>query len=170
MKPDWDKLMNKFKTHATTLVADVDCTADNGKPLCNEHGVKGFPTIKHGDPSALDLYEGGRDFKSLSKFADSIKPSCSPNNIDLCDDEARAKIESIQALSLEEITTQIAEGEAALAEAEATFKAEVAKLQATYEGLQKIKEAAQAAVKAQGLGLLKSVAAAKKKASAHDEL
>ena len=56
MKPDWDKLMEEFADSATQLVADVDCTAE-GKPLCDAHGVKGFPTIKWGDPSDLQDYQ-----------------------------------------------------------------------------------------------------------------
>ena len=41
MKPAWDSLMEQYKGHATKLVADVDCTSDGGKPLCEAHGVKG---------------------------------------------------------------------------------------------------------------------------------
>ena len=41
MKPDWDKLVKEFDGHATTLVADVDCTA-GGKPLCDKVGVRGY--------------------------------------------------------------------------------------------------------------------------------
>ena len=58
MKPDWDKLMTEFDGHKSTVIADVDCTAE-GKPLCDKEGVKGFPTIKHGDVAALlEITEG----------------------------------------------------------------------------------------------------------------
>merc|ERR1712072_1677520 len=78
---------------AGALVGDVDCTAA-GKPLCDSNGVKGFPTIKYGDPSALEDYKGGRDYDALKKFADeNLKPMCSPSNLDLCDDEKKAEIE-----------------------------------------------------------------------------
>ena len=46
MKPDWDKLIKEFDGHATTLVADVDCTT-GGKALCDKVGVRGcaaFPS------------------------------------------------------------------------------------------------------------------------------
>ena len=69
MKPAWDKLMDAFADSKTALVADVDCTAA-GKPLCDSNGVKGFPTIKYGDPSDLQDYKGGRDLKSLKKHAE----------------------------------------------------------------------------------------------------
>merc|ERR1712157_452428 len=83
--------MDAYADSKTALVADVDCTAE-GKPLCDSHGVQGFPTIKWGDPSNLEDYEGGRDFASLEKFAkENLKPMCSPKNIDLCDDEKKEK-------------------------------------------------------------------------------
>jgi hypothetical protein len=168
MKPDWDKLMTEFDGHATILVGDVDCTAA-GKPLCDSNGVKGFPTIKHGDPNNLDDYNGGRDYAALNKFASGLKPVCSPANIDLCDEEGKANIERVQAMSTEELEAGIAEGEQKMADAEKLFKDEVSKLQAAYEGLQKDKEETIAAVKSSGVGLMKSVLAAKKKAG-HDEL
>ena len=168
MKPDWDKLMTEFDGHASILVGDVDCTAA-GKPLCDSNGVKGFPTIKHGDPNDLNDYNGGRDFSALQKFASGLKPVCAPANIDLCDAEGKANIERVQALSNEELEAGIADGEQKMVDAEMTFKDEVSKLQAAYEGLQKDKEETIAAVKASGVGLMKSVLAAKKKAG-HDEL
>merc|ERR1711978_551447 len=99
MGPAWDKLMKVYKGHASALVADVDCTAA-GKPLCDSNGVRGFPTIKYGDPSALEDYKGGRDFDALKKFADeNLKPMCSPTNIDLCDDDKKAEIAKLQEMS-----------------------------------------------------------------------
>jgi len=169
MKPAWDKLMKEYDGHATALVADVDCTA-SGKPLCDSNGVQGFPTIKWGDPASLEDYQGGRDFDALSKFAkENLKPVCSPSNIDLCDDEKKAKIEELQGLSADDLDAKIKEKEAEQEEAETTFKGEVEKLQKKYESLMKEKEAAIQAVKESGLGLMKSVKAAAAKKS-KDEL
>jgi hypothetical protein len=163
MKPAWDKLIKEYKGSKTALVADVDCTAE-GKDLCETHGVQGFPTIKYGDPSDLEAYEGGRDFESLQKFAkENLKPMCSPSNLDLCDAEKKKEIEGIQALSDKELEDKIAEKEAELKKAEENFEAEVKKLQETYEKLQEEKDKAVANVKSSGLGLMKSVKAAKKK-------
>jgi len=167
MKPDWDKLMTEFNGNAKVVVGDVDCTAA-GKPLCDSNGVKGFPTIKHGDPANLEDYNGGRDFAALLKFAQGLKPVCSPANIDLCDAEGRANIEQIQAMSVADLNAAIEAGETKMADAETLFKTELAKLQASYEKLNSDKDATIAAVKASGLGLMKSVAASKK--AAHDEL
>jgi len=171
MKPDWDKLMGKYQGNDKILVGDVDCTAA-GKPLCDSNGVKGFPTIKYGEPDSLEAYEGGRDYSALDKFASTLKPSCSPSNIDLCDEEGKAKIEKIQALSADELSAKIKEGDDAIQAAETTFSTELEALQATYQQLMKTKDDTIAAIKESGLGLLKSVQAAnkKKKAAAKDEL
>jgi len=165
MKPDWDKLMKEFAGNDKTMVGDVDCTAA-GKPLCDSNGVKGFPTIKHGDPASLEAYEGGRDFSSLQKFAKALKPSCSPANIDLCDEAGKAEIAKVQELSAEDLAAKIAEGDKKMADAESTFTSEVEKLQATYKQLQTDKEDTIAAVKDSGLSLMKAVQAANKKAAA----
>lgn len=169
MKPDWDKLMDAFAGSATQLVADVDCTTE-GKPLCDANGVRGYPTIKWGDPSALEDYKGGRDFNALKKFADeNLKPVCSPANIDLCDEEKKAEIEKFQAMSDADIDALISEKEAEMAKAESDFKDAVSKLQETYQKLMADKDAALEAVKASGLGLAKSVKASKASAGS-DEL
>merc|ERR1712008_61682 len=162
--------MDAFADSKTALVADVDCTAE-GKSLCDNNGVKGFPTIKYGDPSALEDYKGGRDYDSLKKFAEeSLKPMCSPNNIDLCDDEKKAEIQKVQAMSDEELAGAITKFEDMNNSAEETFKTEVQKLQDTYQALMKAKDDAVEEVKAAGLGLMKSVQSSKAKAAGNSEL
>jgi hypothetical protein len=159
MKPDWDTLMKEYEGNSKILVGDVDCTAA-GKPLCDSNGVKGFPTIKHGDPANLDDYQGGRDLAALKKFAGELKPICSPSNMDLCDDDQKAEIAKVQALSPAELDAFIAEQDKKAADAESTFSSELEKLQASYKKLQEAKEAALAEVKASNVGLYKSVKAA----------
>ena len=68
------------------------------------------------------------------------------------------------------LDAKIAEEEKKIEEAEKTFKAGVEELQATYQKLMTEKEETEAAVKAAGLGLMKSVRVAKKKAAGSDEL
>jgi len=163
MKPDWDKLMTAFKDDESRLVADVDCTAA-GKPLCDQVGVRGYPTIKHGDPNSLEDYKGGRDFAALEKFAKGLKPVCSPAKMDLCEPEMKEKILELQKLSAADLDKQIKEKEAEIETAEKTFTDEVDKLQKAYQKLQEDKEATVTAVKESGLGLMKSVKAAAGKA------
>merc|ERR1711977_463427 len=149
--------------HKSALVADVDCT-ESGKDLCETNGVEGFPTIKWGDPSALEDYQGGRDYEALKKFAkENLKPMCSPANLDLCDDEKKAKIQELQAMAPADLQAKVDEKKAEMKTLEETFESEVKKLQEAYEQLQKDKEQTIADVKKSGLGLMQAVQAAKKK-------
>lgn len=168
MKPDWDKLMGEFGDSKTQLVADVDCTAE-GKPLCDANGVKGFPTLKFGDPSALEDYKGGRDYDSLKKFAEELKPMCSPANIDLCDDDKKAEIKKYQDMSADDLAKVIKEKEDEQAKLETEFKDFVSGLQAQYQEASDKKDKGLEDVKNSGLGLMKAVAAASGKKGS-DEL
>lgn len=159
MAPDWEKLADEYASNPTALVAEVDCTAE-GEGLCGE--VQGFPTLKYGDPDALEDYEGGRSYDDLKKFAEeNLKPMCSPANIDLCDDEKKAEIKKFQGMVGAELDKLIEEGEAKVKDAEKTFSDELQKLQDTYERLTKEREETEAAVKASGLGMMKTVKALK---------
>merc|ERR1739846_130396 len=170
MAPDWEKLAGEWEGNEIGLVAEVDCTAE-GKPLCDANGVKGFPTLKYGDPTALDDYQGGRTFSDLSSFAkDNLKPTCSPSKIELCDDDKKKEIETLMALSSDDLSEKIAAEEKKLEDAEEDFKNEVQKLQEKYQALMEEKDAKAAAVEAAGLGLMKSVKAFKAKAAKNEEL
>jgi len=163
MKPDWDKLSAEYKDHASILIGDADCTA-GGKSLCDSVGVRGYPTIKSGDPSDLQDYKGGRDLSSLKKHAESLGPTCSPANIDLCDDAKKKQIEEFTALGAAKRETQIKEKEAEMAKLESDFKAFVDGLQKSYQEASDKKDKDSEELKNSGLGLLKSVHAHEKKA------
>jgi len=156
MKPDWDKLAAEFKGHASILIADVDCTT-GGKALCNEIGVRGYPTIKHGDPNDLQDYKGGRTFADMKKFADELGPQCSPANVDLCSDDQKKQIQSFQALSSDEREKMVKEKESAIETLESDFKKFVEDLQSKYTAAQKKKDDDAAELRSGGLGLLKAV-------------
>merc|ERR1712023_295557 len=162
---------NKGERAKTTLIADVDCTAA-GKPLCETVGVQGFPTIKYGDPSDLQDYQGGRDYDALKKFAkENLKPMCSPTNIDLCDDEKKATIEKFLGLAGAELDKMIEEKEKLMADAEEAFKTGVEGLQAQYQKMMEDKEKTQEDIKNSGLGLMKACKAhAAKTSSGSEEL
>merc|ERR1711972_258339 len=164
------KLIKAYKGSNTALVADVDCTAA-GKELCETHGVEGFPTIKWGDPSSLESYEGGREYDDLKKFVkENLKPMCSPSNIDLCSEEKKKEISDLQALPAEELAAKIEEKKKEQKDASEHFDAEVKKLQDRYQQLETEKKEKIAAVKASGLGLMQAVQAAAKKAGGKEEL
>jgi len=108
MKPAWDKLMGEFAGNPSIGIFDVDCT-EGGKDLCEKHGVQGFPTIKYGDPTDLKDYEGGRDEAALKAFAStSLGPQCGPgDNIGLCSDKVKAKIEKYMKMTAAELEEKI---------------------------------------------------------------
>jgi len=164
MKPDWDKLMAAHKDNANVLVADVDCTA-GGKSLCDSVGVRGYPTIKHGDPNDLQDYKGGRDLAALEKFTATLGPVCGPTNIDLCDDEKKKQIEEMRQMTPEAREAEIKAKNDEVEKAESDFKKFVEGLQASYEKSNKDKEAKIEEIKNSGFGLLKAVHAAAKKAA-----
>jgi hypothetical protein len=170
MAADWEKLSGEWAGNEVGLIAEVDCTTE-GKPLCDANGVKGFPTLKYGDPASLEDYQGARSYDALAKFAtENLKPVCSPSKIELCDDEKKAAIEKYMALSIAELDTAILSEETKMEEAETTFKDEVQKLQDAYQKLSTDKDDVMAAIKASGLGLMKSVKSTKEKATGSDEL
>merc|ERR1712167_44150 len=103
-------------------------------------GVRGYPTIKYGDPNNLEDYKGGRDYAALEKFTKGLKPVCSPAKMDLCEPEMKAKILELQKLSEADLDTQIKEKEAEIEKAEKFFTDEVDKLQKAYQKLQEDKE------------------------------
>jgi len=156
MKPDWDKLMAEYKGSADRLIADVDCTA-GGKSLCESVGVRGYPTIKYGDPNDLQDYKGGRSFADLKKFADGLGPQCGPANLDICDADKKKQIEEFQAMSASEREKLISTKEDSIKKLEEDFKAFVDGLQKQYSEASSKKDKDVEELKGAGLGLLKSV-------------
>jgi len=157
LAPAWSKLEAKFEGHASGFVGSVDCTAE-GKEICDGNGVQGFPTLKWGDPSALEDYEGGRDYEQLEAFAnDNLKPICSLANLDLCDDEKKAIIEGFNAMSVEELSAAIEDTEQKVKDEEDKFGAEVEKLQNQYEDLDQIKNGKIAELKGDTFGIMKAL-------------
>ena len=130
MKPAWDSLMGEFADSDTVLVADVDCIGA-GKPLCDEVGVQGFPTVKFGDPSNLEAYKGARDLESLKAFTNDLKPACNVDTLENCDDDQKAVVTALKEESEDALVGKIAIYDQTLAEIESTFKSEVQKLQET---------------------------------------
>jgi len=125
MKPDWDKLANKFSSSDVVTVADVDCTAA-GQPICQKVGVSGYPTIKYwlaGNRSAKD-YQGGRDYNSLESFTSStFKAACDPITGKGCNEQEQRYIEKVKPKSAEELATELKEKETELKAAKDERKA-----------------------------------------------
>jgi hypothetical protein len=47
MAEDWSRLGEDFEGHEYTVVGEVDCTSDEGKPLCDEFEVEVSRIMKY---------------------------------------------------------------------------------------------------------------------------
>merc|ERR1712073_80236 len=79
-----------------------------GKDSCEKHQVRGYPSIKYGDPNDLQDYNGGRTFEDLKKFAEeNLGPTCGPTNLDLCSAAKKTKIEDYMKMSAEKLEAKM---------------------------------------------------------------
>jgi len=127
LKPDWDKLGDLYnKPDSKALIADVDCTADAGKALCEKYGVEGYPTIKYFDRSTSDLgekYEDARDYNALKKFVKKMsKDPCVLETQANCNKKEKAFIDELASWEPAKITEELAGFRSQLAEAKAKEK------------------------------------------------
>jgi protein disulfide-isomerase A6 len=134
MKPAWDQLGGEYKDSSSVVIGDVDCTQNDGKPVCTRFGVRGYPTIKYFSGSTGpdgEAYRGGRDFDTLKKFVvDNLGPSCGPDNRDLCDNAQLAVLDEAAALSVEARASEIAALNKQIKKLNSEHTAEVARLKA----------------------------------------
>ena len=101
MKPDWDKLSATFADSSSVVVADVDCTTDGGKDVCNDAGVRGYPTIKYFTAETGpegEAYNGARSLDALETFVkDKLEVSCDIANPSECDEKEQGYITKMSA-------------------------------------------------------------------------
>lgn len=161
MKPDWDKLMEKYADSDTVLVADVDCI-EKGKALCDQVGVKGFPTIKFGSPSDLQDYTLGRDYATLDHFTSELKPSCQIDTLKHCSDSEKESIKVLKVKTDAELK-EIIDKEEKERQAELdSFDASLKNLQETYTKLKSEHDDKLLVLKKQfNIGVVKSIYNAK---------
>ena len=155
LAPAWDELIKAYPGSDGRLVAKVDCTAA-GKPLCTTHGVKGFPTLKYGDPNDLQDYKGGRDLKALKAHADKLVPVCSPSNLHLCDDAKQAEIAKFQAMDSAALEALVTSKEALLVDADAEHKTKMEAMQKEYAAATAKKDNDIKEIKNSGLDLMRA--------------
>merc|ERR1712118_243929 len=113
--------------------------------------------IKYGDPSDMQDYNGGRSLDDLKKHAATLGPSCSPANIDLCDEAKKKQISEFTAMRAADRDTKFKEQEAAMEKLEKDFTAFVEGLNKQYKEESEKKDKGVADIKNSGLGLLKAV-------------
>ena len=172
MAADWEKLADAFASSTDALIAEIDCTDEANDGICGENGVQGFPTLKYGNPSALEDYQGGRDYESLKAFADeNLKPMCSPLNLDLCEGEEKAKIESYTAMSEDDLKAKIAAVDEVIKAADEEFEKGLESLQQEYMDMMEDHEEKLAEAKESShYKIIKAVIAFKKSQPGNDEL
>merc|ERR1719198_1096576 len=119
----------------------------------------------------LEEYKGGRTLDALKKFAEeSLKPTCSPLNLDLCDDEKKSEIEKFMAMPLEDLEKLIEDKNGAIKELEENFQEAGNALRKQYEALAKEKDEKVEEIKSSGLSMMKAVkVAASKTSKSHEE-
>jgi thiol-disulfide isomerase/thioredoxin len=138
MADDWAKLEEDWKDHDVALIGDVDCTSEGGKPICEEYfQVEGFPTLVYGDPLAAEVYEGPRDYESLSAHAKAhiSEPVCSVFRIEACSDDERILMKSLQAMSDEELEAMVQKVADLVQLEETLFDEKVQVVQQQYDAL-----------------------------------
>jgi len=136
MAEDWEKLGVDWADSDAAIIAEVDCTDEASQMICQEMGIQGFPTLKYGDPTDLDDYNGPREYEELAAFAkENLKPICSPSAIENCDDEKKKKIDELNAMSLEDLIAATTSVEEKMMQTEQELETAIEGLQSQYEQL-----------------------------------
>jgi len=108
MKPDWDKLGDEYAGSNSVLIADVDCTSDEGKPVCQDYEVTGYPTLKYFVKGEKHEYKGGRAYEQLKKFVeDELASACSIDDLEeTCSEKEQKYFHKMQNKGMEEVKKQ----------------------------------------------------------------
>jgi len=173
LKPTWDALASSVNVHADNeddaglghvLVADIDCTSKGGKPLCDDYGVEGFPTLLTSDDDGDFVpYEGARSMTALKDHVMTLRPLCSPESPLGCSPEQAQKLQGFQALEDRgELTSLIQEHEREVQRAEDRMAAQVSKLREKHRALKHALEQTKAKV---DIATAKAVAASANRAT-----
>mmetsp|Transcript_22959 Transcript_22959/g.49559 ORF Transcript_22959/g.49559 Transcript_22959/m.49559 type:complete len:140 (-) Transcript_22959:382-801(-) len=109
MKPAWDQLGDEYADSTSVVVGDADCTAD-GKELCDEFEVRGYPTIKYftGETGPKgEAYNGGRSYDDLKKFVeDTLEIKCLKDNTEGCSDKEKDFMDKWTSKTADEVAAQ----------------------------------------------------------------
>jgi len=108
MKPDWDKLGDDYAGSNSVVIADVDCTSDEGKPVCQDYEVTGYPTLKYFVKGEKHEYKGGRAYEQLKKFVDDeLAAVCSIDDLEeTCSSKEQKYYTKMQGKGMEEVKKQ----------------------------------------------------------------
>lgn len=156
LAPTWHRVAEELSNYSSFVMATVDCTSH--KELCEKHGVKGYPTLKYGDPEDLVKYKGGRTYEAISKKALTLATAeCSLDFPNLCDIQRQGQIEFLRTLAAEELDARIWEGERDSAQARKSYEEHARELRGMLEDLERNERARLESLEKGDLGLMKEV-------------
>ena len=120
------------------MIAEVDCTVE--KKICQEHGVKGYPTIKYSTGLSWEKYTGGRDYNSLETFVNEELTDGCLDDESLCSEEELEQLEKVRGMTPKEIKNRLADIGYEKEGADRMYQASVEKLQKDYQTLSMVKD------------------------------
>jgi len=113
VKPTWDKLGEAYKASKTVLIGDVDCTSEQGEPLCKKLSVGKFPTFMYWtrDTGEEGLpWNGERDYEIWNEFVTNQLVHftwCNANSKENCSDEQVTYIAEQQGKTKDELSSEL---------------------------------------------------------------
>ncbi len=133
----WEKLAEEWKDHPVGLIAEVDCTDEDSHNICEEMEVDQYPTLLYGDPFEASQYDGSLKLEDLSAFAKEnlVTPTCSPANLEACDEETQRFIATLHEKEVEELEELEETAARLLHEAHLEYEDEIERLQTMRETL-----------------------------------
>jgi hypothetical protein len=153
------------------LVLGIDCTG-TGEEICDFFGIEKLPSLMYGTLNDLQLYDGGRTFGELNKFAsENLGPMCSALHQDLCDKTTRNSFEQMMDMSTNELEAMVMDREKRMSEVQEKFDLQMEDLQEMYATLDEERDSAMREIRDEngGLILLQSVLTVKKNSESLDE-
>uniref|UniRef100_A0A7S3JSH9 Thioredoxin domain-containing protein n=1 Tax=Aureoumbra lagunensis TaxID=44058 RepID=A0A7S3JSH9_9STRA len=106
-KKKWDTLVQEFHKNKEVFVSRLECDARD-EALCMRiyediPTIFGYPSVIYGSPYALGVWYGNRDLNSLRNLASRLRAPCSPIRPDRCNRKQLHQIESMNALSVDDL-------------------------------------------------------------------
>ena len=146
MKPNWDALGEDYENSKKVIIADVDCTLDKNKQLCENEGIKGYPTLKYYPPLEKEgiIYEGERTLEALRNFAKTLGPVCGPKFPKRCSDDEKVVLDTYMAMEVATLATELEAKQSLLDDAETKHQELMKQLQAQFQASSNALEAQKA--------------------------
>lgn len=132
INPTMVSLMKEYASSKRVVVANVNCDGI-GKKLCQVMDVEEYPTLKWGNPSALMLYEGGRDLDTLKRFISALTPVCNAMTHENCDAKQAKTVTILKNVDLDYLRNKIDNHESAQKHIMKKHHSEVRRLHQLYE-------------------------------------